>query len=101
LTGIFGRNLLDDPEMEDIYQQLKGNSEIKPFECIGTVDEVNLALDKAISKYPPVDLPYLLRMHREKGERKFYPAPGERKHVEVEIDHYVPGKYLSLLNKML
>ena len=44
LQEIFGHDLLDDPTLEQTFVELSGLSKIKPFECVGTVREVNEAL---------------------------------------------------------
>ena len=44
LKEIFGRNLLEDNELLPIMKQLKGEAEVKPFECVGTIEEVNACL---------------------------------------------------------
>lgn len=44
LTGIFDKDLLDDMLLKPILMELTGNADIKPFECVGTVSEVNAAL---------------------------------------------------------
>lgn len=44
LTEIFGKNLLNDNDLIPIMKQLKGEVEVKPFECVGTVEEVNACL---------------------------------------------------------
>lgn len=45
MIGIFGEDLLDKPSMERYFDELSGIAEVKPFECVGTVDEVNRALE--------------------------------------------------------
>ena len=45
LVDIFGNNLLEDNELVPILKQLNGEVEVKPFECVGTVDEVNACLE--------------------------------------------------------
>lgn len=44
LLKIFGNNLLDDSELENIYKELSGVADVKPFECVGTPTEVVSAL---------------------------------------------------------
>lgn len=44
LERIFGRNLLADASMLPLLQELAGETPVKPFECVGTVAEVNWAL---------------------------------------------------------
>jgi hypothetical protein len=44
LLQIFGEDLLNKPEMEHFFNQLTGKEATKPFECVGTVEEVITAL---------------------------------------------------------
>ncbi len=44
LLSIFGKNMLDDMEIENYFLELTGRIEVKPFECVGTPDEVNASL---------------------------------------------------------
>ena len=41
---IFGENLLDKLELENIFLELLGMKNIKPFECVGTYEEVQISL---------------------------------------------------------
>jgi UDP-N-acetyl-alpha-D-muramoyl-L-alanyl-L-glutamate epimerase len=102
LVHIFGRNLLDDPALEKTLEELSGIADIKPFECIGTVDEVNVALNEAVKMYEGDDLPYLLRTFRQKSS----PAVKTSEDYQLILsrmaqDHYLPEQYLNLLVKAL
>jgi hypothetical protein len=44
LITIFGEDLLDKPEMQQYFDELCGLAPNKPFECVGTVAEVNYAI---------------------------------------------------------
>jgi hypothetical protein len=44
LLQIFGEDLLNKPEMQHFLNQLTGKEPTKPFECVGTVEEVTTAL---------------------------------------------------------
>jgi hypothetical protein len=46
-----GREPLDDPGLDPIFQQLIGAAPTKPFECVGGVEEVRAALS-IISRQP-------------------------------------------------
>jgi len=59
LEKIFGENLLDKQILQTEYQQLIGLKDNKPFECVGTQNEVKLALKMALTHYPDRH-PYLL-----------------------------------------
>ncbi|MDO9027298.1 MAG: endonuclease domain-containing protein, partial [Candidatus Roizmanbacteria bacterium] len=39
IVGIFDKNLLDDPELIPLYQDLIGKGKMKPFDCVGTFEE--------------------------------------------------------------
>ena len=45
LTEIFGKDLMKDPELKPIFEELNGTSAVKPFECVGTVEEVRACVD--------------------------------------------------------
>jgi hypothetical protein len=44
MVGIFGSNLLDDPDQLTGYRELLGLAGFKPFECVGEIDESRAAL---------------------------------------------------------
>ncbi|MDE6426375.1 MAG: hypothetical protein K2K89_09635 [Ruminococcus sp.] len=67
LTGIFGKDLLNDKSMTEYFTELIGKSEHKPFECVGSVDEVNLAVSLAIRKRDGEKLPLLFERYKEQG----------------------------------
>jgi len=64
LVEIFGENLLDKESLLPVFNQLIGVDSVKPFECIGTVREVNMALSMSISSYAG-KLPYLLKVYSD------------------------------------
>lgn len=47
---IFGKNLLDDPQLISLYQDLIGKGKMKPFDCVGTFEESRQALEIIKSK---------------------------------------------------
>lgn len=51
LNAIFGKPMLDDLSLRHEFEQLTGVAETKPFECVGTVDEVNTALSMALERW--------------------------------------------------
>jgi hypothetical protein len=102
LAGLFGKNLLDEPGLEKAIEELSGIADNKPFECIGTVEEVNAALDEMVKMYKKDELPYLLRMFKQRGRSvSSSPADFQQRLHHLESDHFVPDKYLNLLAKSL
>ena len=66
LENIFGKNLLNDSNLQTYFDELIGKSETKPFECVGTIDEVNTALTLTLSRfYKNTEPPILLKNYKE------------------------------------
>lgn len=55
LFKIFGKNLFSDPNLDHTWNELLGLTEHKPFECVGTIEEVKKALQLAADYYPEVN----------------------------------------------
>lgn len=62
-NSIIGHNMLDDQNMKEDFDKLIGVLPDKPFECIGTKDEVNTALSLVI-KNEPNNNSYLIDYYR-------------------------------------
>ena len=69
LSGIFGKNMLDEEAMLGYFKELIGRSEHKPFECVGSIDEVNLAVSLAIRRLEAAGekLPLLFDEYKKLG----------------------------------
>ncbi len=50
LISIFGKNLFEDNNLLPLFKELLGISKIKPFECVGTPEEMQYALYLASEK---------------------------------------------------
>lgn len=63
LTKIFGRNLLKEKKLLDIFLKMIGRKDFKPFECVGTPKETIKAIRLSIKNYKKnrKDVPYLLK----------------------------------------
>lgn len=44
LTAIFGKDLMSDMSLRPIFEELNGTAAVKPFECVGTVEEVRACI---------------------------------------------------------
>ena len=67
LVRIFGEDLLEKSNLLNTFLELTGNGETKPFDCVGTFEEVNFAISKTIENIEKakIDLPYLLRYYKD------------------------------------
>ncbi|MBR2825011.1 MAG: hypothetical protein IKE51_01920 [Solobacterium sp.] len=70
LIEIFHRDILDDPDMLSLFEQLTGLQDNKPFECVGTREEVNLAIVAYIRQHDA--LPYLYEKYKESEYYSYY-----------------------------
>lgn len=66
LIRIFGEDLFEKEDLLDIFIELTGYGKTKPFECVGTYEEVRYAITKTISKLDKQ--PYLLKYYKEHFE---------------------------------
>ncbi len=60
LEQVFAKDLYEDADLMGVLWQLTGEAAEKPFECVGTMDEVNAALERSI-QLSSRKLPLLLK----------------------------------------
>ena len=51
LECTFGKNLFADKDLLKELRELDGEAELKPFECVGTINEVNIALSLRVRNF--------------------------------------------------
>jgi len=101
LVDIFGNNLLNDKELKIYFDELTGVADVKPFECVGTVDEVNIALCLALKMYD-AEMPFLLNYFKESAEKSY--CDNIRNTLDlntIETEHFLEDRFLNLLKNML
>lgn len=71
MKKIFKTDMLDNIELKDIFNGLVYPDYDKPFECVGTKEEINLSLDMIVNKYMQngIKLPKLLETYTYDKER--------------------------------
>ena len=79
LTAIFGKDLMVDTSLRPILEELNGTAAVKPFECVGTKEEVQ-ACEEAI-----------------KGNRMLVDEILHR----FNDDHFLPEKFEKILKSHL
>ena len=79
MYSIFNKDLFDDKSLLNTFLELLGYADRKPFECVGTYEEVRDAVSRTILNYKG-PLPYLLEYYK--------------KHYKIETHDF-----LHLLNK--
>ena len=99
LKNIFGKNLLDKEEMYETFLQLIGRKESKPFDCVGTYEEVNFCVCKCIAELKSENkkLPILLQRYLDEVlSSKVEKAEGI---CEIYEEHLLKGFEVSNLNE--
>lgn len=68
LVDIFGEDLFEKKELLETFVELCGFGDNKPFECVGTYEEINYALSKTIADLENENkkLPYMLQYYKDK-----------------------------------
>ncbi|MDR1181484.1 MAG: hypothetical protein LBL13_05865 [Bacteroidales bacterium] len=98
LSSIFGENLLEKESLLPVLQELCGMTEEKPFECVGTIDEVCLALTQAVKQYDK--LPFLLHYFTTTSLYQQYRCVDfESQLHRLNSQHFLPEKEFELLKK--
>lgn len=91
INAIFGENLLDNIELLPYFEQLTGQSETKPFECVGTIGEVHTALGMAIQKWYRGQRPSLLA--------DYHPLPPSTTLNSLFPEHNLSHNEIALLQQ--
>ena len=94
---IFGEDLFEKENLLKTFIELCGYSENKPFECVGTYDEIRFAVTKTIQnlELQKEELPYLLKYYKDNFELsnenllKFY---NENNNVPEEFEKILKNK---------
>ena len=95
LIKIFGKDMLEGEEYQELFNGLVYQDYDKPFECVGTKNEINLALYTAAEKRKSSGrLPLLLKRYIEKTDLSNNP---ENLDDFFDENNFVPSELLSLL----
>ena len=96
LVEIFGRDLLDDETMGQIFVGLINPDTTKPLECVGTREEINYAIKLAIEdESAPKPLPKLLEWYRT--SYNYNPTTQYNVVDYFNSEHNIPEEYLKAL----
>lgn len=102
LHGIFGKDMLNDMELEELFEQLTGILDNKPFECVGTREEVNTAVAMSIRRHEAEGktLPLLYEKYKNSSYYEFY----KNRCVDMTAwndQNLLPEEFAAILRKRL
>lgn len=101
VVDIFGRNMLEDWDMKETLDQLIGIEEEKPFECVGSRDEINTAIVLTIKGLEEAGqtLPRLLSYYKTTDLYRTYEARGDLYSSYYDGNNLVPDDLARLVRK--
>lgn len=96
LIEMLGENLLNKKSLEYTLKELSGLTDEKPFECVGTVDEVNLSLSQAFNHSD-----YTISEANRKNIASFSQKDFDGALSAWNEEHFVPGFLEKLLRESM
>ena len=87
--------------MQETLEQLIGLQEEKPFECVGSRDEINTAIVMTIDKLTGAgeELPALLSYYKEAGRYDACKPAGDRFSAYFDENNLVPAEWEMLVRE--
>lgn len=100
LVKIFKKDLYENKDLLNIFIELCGYGEVKPFECVGTPEEVNYAINRTIKQLETEgkELPYLLNYYKENYKLVDTNTDIEKRYNE---ENNVPKEFEKLLKDLI
>ena len=101
VIAIFGRDMLDDPDMLEDFRKLTGMEKEKPFECVGSRDEVNAAVSLTIDKMEEEGqaLPELFAYYKNSGLYRKEDPENRRFFTYFDGENLLPPSCLALIKE--
>ena len=96
LINIFGEDLYENKELLNTMLELSWHSENKPFECVGTYEEVRYALSLIIEKLGD-NLPYLLKYYKDNFELSL----DKKYELEFNNENNLDPKFIKIVKEEL
>jgi len=91
IVPLFGKNLFEDEKLVPLYKELLGLEGFKPFECVGTPEEVKAAF-LLIQKRGEFEGTPIMKLFTEKKAQAMLDEA-----MESSDDHAIPKEFLTLV----
>lgn len=93
-NALIEAEMLDDEALKPVFDELTGLATNKPFECVGTLDDVNQALRLIIQNHQK--LPTLVKYYQDYNLSVRPNNPGQ-----LNSNHFVPENLLDILTQAI
>lgn len=99
IAEIFGRDMLNDEAMLEDFRKLTGMEKEKPFECVGSRDEVNASIALTIERLEKdgEELPALFKYYKDNGFYEANFAGRKQFFAYFDEENLLPEKYEELV----
>lgn len=102
MIAIYGENLFEKESLFPVLKELCGLTDEKPFECVGTIDEVNIALSYKLKSYGNKKLPILLKKYSELPVYQQYKnIPIQNTLNSFNLEHNLDENTFNIISKRL
>lgn len=101
LVNIFGEDMFENKDLLNTFIELCGYGKNKPFECVGTYEEINFALSKTIIKLEKEnkELPYMLKYYKE--NYKLVDVSNNNLLKQYNIENNLPKEFENVLQNKI
>lgn len=101
MCEIFGADMVNNKEMIPVMEQLVGVSEEKPFECVGSRDEVNTAICMTIRQYESkgLKLPVLYEYYKKLPMYNEYKNKANNYFTMYDSENLLPDKFEMIVRR--
>jgi len=101
LCEMFGRDLMEDEELLPTFKQLVGILPEKPFECVGSRDEANIAAVESIiaMELDEEPLPMMLRYYKSTLLYQKYLKQDKKYCMYYDTEHMLPPYFERMLKR--
>lgn len=100
LEKIFGNNLLKDENLVPVIDELDGKAAVKPFECVGTPEEVNAALWKSV-EIKQVTSRFSLVRRALFSENVQHEETFKNLLHHLNLEHLLPEKFFHIIKQTI
>lgn len=101
MVDIFGEDLLEKENLKNTMEMLCGIQRNKPFECVGSRDEVNTAICETIKKCETnhEELPLLYKYYKTTKKYEEYKNKENTYNTFYNAENNVPEHYMKMLKE--
>ncbi len=99
ISKIFSSNMLDNENLKGIFEGLINSDKDKPFECVGTKEEINLCINMFLRKNDCNSVPKLLMGYTRMAEGEFKTLLSS--YIDkFDTNNNVPKEFVKLLKEV-